>query len=167
MGTIGTVRHLRGNLATIGLTVLVLAVLGVAAGYVWSALAPAARYVLIDGTPHLADPETQSLIEADGWFAVVTGAFGLVCGIAGYVLSRGRPVEVLVGLAAGGLLAGYVAMLIGGTAKGGVQAAGPGGYTTTTSLDLTAHGVLFAWPLVATAVFWVIEFAVTYNERSR
>lgn len=160
-------RHLRGNLATTGVTVLVLAVLGVVAGYVWSMLAPVTRYVLIDGTPHLADPETQTLIEADGWFAVVTGAFGLACGIAGYVLARGRPVEVLVGLAAGGLLAGYVAMLVGGTAKGGVQAAGPSGYTTTTSLDLTAHGVLFAWPLLATAVFWVIEFAVTYNDRGR
>jgi hypothetical protein len=159
------VRHLRGNLAAIGVTVLVLAVLGVVAGYVWSALAPAARYVLIDGTPHLADPESQSLIEADGWFAVVTGAFGLACGIVGYVLSRKQPVQVLIGLAAGGLLAGYVAMLVGSTAKGGVQAAGPDGYTTTTSLDLTAHGVLFAWPLLATAVFWVIEFAVTYNQR--
>ncbi|WP_169978418.1 hypothetical protein [Microbispora sp. H10836] len=160
-------RHLRGNLATTVVTVLVLAVLGAVAGYVWSALAPATRYVLVDGTPHLADPETQSLIEADGWFAAVTGAFGLVCAVAGYVLSRDRPVGVLVGLAAGGLLAGYVAMLVGGTAKGVVQAAGPGGYTTTTSLDLTAHGVLFAWPLVATAAFWVVEFAVTYNQRAR
>jgi len=161
------VRHLRGNLATTIVTILVLAVLGVAAGYVWSALAPVTKYVLIDGTRQLADPETQSLIEADGWFAVVTGGFGLVSAIAGYALSRGRPVEVLLGLAAGGLLAGYVAMLVGGMAKGGVEAAGPAGYTTTTSLDLTAHGVLFAWPLVATTTFWVIEFAVTYNQRGR
>ncbi|WP_432932523.1 hypothetical protein ACQPZZ_15030 [Microbispora sp. CA-135349] len=160
-------RHLRGNLATIVVTVLVLAVLGVVAGYVWWALAPATRYVLIDGVPHPADPESQSLIEADGWFAVVTGGFGLVSGIVGYVLSRTRPVEVLVGLAAGGLLAGYVAMLVGGRAEGEVQAAGPGGYTMTSSLGLTAYGVLFAWPLVATAVFWVVEFAVTYNQRRR
>ena len=165
MGTIGTVRHLRGNLATAVVTVVVLAVLGVAAGYVWSALAPATRYVLIDGAPHLADPETQSLIEADGWFAAVTAAFGLVCAVAGYVLARDRPVGILLGLTAGGLLAGYVAMLVGGRAKGVVQAAGAGGYTTTSSLDLTAHGVLFAWPLVATTAFWVVEFAVTYNQR--
>lgn len=160
-------RHLRGNLATVVVTVLALALLGVVAGYVWSAVAPATRYVLIDGASQLVDPEAQSLIEADGWFAVVTGAFGLISGIAGYLLARGRPVEVLAGLAAGGLLAGYVALLVGGSAKGGVQAAGLNGFTTTSSLDVTARGVLFAWPLLATAVFWVAEFAVTYRERSR
>ncbi|GAA4189681.1 hypothetical protein GCM10023074_05410 [Microbispora amethystogenes] len=166
VSTIGTVRHVRGNLATVVVTVLVLALLGVVAGYVWSVLAPATRYVIFEGTRQPVDPETQSLIEADGWFAVVTGAFGLASGIVGYVLSRRHPpVEMLVGLAAGGLLAGYVALMAGTSAKGTVQAAGPGGFTTTTSLGVTAYGVLFAWPLLSTAVFWVVEFAVSYRQR--
>ncbi|WP_327045154.1 hypothetical protein OG320_25980 [Microbispora sp. NBC_01189] len=159
-------RHVRGNLATVVVAVLVLALLGAIAGYVWSVLAPATRYVIVEGMRKPIDPETQSLIEADGWFAVVTGAFGLASGIAAYVLSRRHPpVEVLVGLAAGGLLAAYVALLAGTSAKGTVQAAGPGGFTTTTSLGVTAYGVLFAWPLLSTAIFWVVEFAVSYRQR--
>ncbi len=156
---------MRGNLQVAALTVLVLAPLGVVAGFVWSAVAPASRFVLTDAGPMLADPEAQTLIEADGWFAVITGGFGLLCGIAGYVLARRRPVEVLVGLAGGGLLAGYLALLVGGTAKGTIQAAAPGGLTTTTSLGVTAHGVLLAWPMLATAVFWMIEFVFFSRER--
>ncbi|ETK36420.1 hypothetical protein MPTA5024_09050 [Microbispora sp. ATCC PTA-5024] len=165
MGTIWTVRHLRVNLTAIAVTVLVLALLGAVAGLVWSALAPATRYVLIDGGPQLADPETQTLIDADGWFTVVTGAAGLLSGAGAYVLSRRRPVEALVALAGGGLLAGYVALLVGRTAKGTAQAAGPAGLTATSSLTVTAHGVMFAWPLLATGVFWVIEYVASYRRR--
>jgi hypothetical protein len=166
VGTIGTVRHLRVNLATIALTVLVLALLGVVAGFVWSAVAPATRYVMLQAGPQLADPETQTLIQADGWFAVVTGACGLLCGIGAYVLlARRRPVGALVGLTAGGLLAAYIALLVGRTVKGTVHVPGPGGLPATASLNLTAFGVLFAWPLLATAVFWVAEFVVTYRQR--
>ncbi|PZG18072.1 hypothetical protein C1I98_38480, partial [Spongiactinospora gelatinilytica] len=64
-------------------TVLVLAVLGVAAGVVWSLVAPRAPYVALDGGPALADPSTQALVAADGWFAVITGAVGLVVGLVG------------------------------------------------------------------------------------
>lgn len=135
------------------------------AGFVWSAVAPASRFVVTDMGPLPADPEAQTLIEADGWFAVITGGFGLLTGIVGYVLARGRSIQVLLGLAGGGLLAGYLALLVGETAKGAVQAAGPGGFTTTTSLGLTAPGVLLAWPLLATAVFWAIEFVVFAHER--
>ncbi|MCT9930631.1 hypothetical protein N5079_10425 [Planotetraspora sp. A-T 1434] len=157
---------MRHHLATLVMTVLVLALLGVAAGFAWSGLAPSSLYVLTDVGPQVADPESQSLIDADGWFAVVTGGFGLVCGVAAYVLARRRPVAALLGLAGGGLLAGYIAFLVGRSAKGTVQAAGPGGVTGTASLGLTAHGVLFAWPVLATAIFWAVEFVVTYRQRS-
>ncbi|MFC0860863.1 hypothetical protein ACFHYQ_00990 [Sphaerimonospora cavernae] len=158
-------RYLRGNFQVAALTVLVLAPLGVVAGFIWSAVAPASRFVVTDVGPMLADPVAQTLIEADGWFAVVTGGFGLLCGIAGYVLARRRPIQALVGLAGGGLLAGYLALLVGGTAKGTIHAAAPGGFTTTASLGVTAHGVLFAWPILATAAFWIIEFVVFSQER--
>ena len=158
-------RHLRGNLTTLVMTVLALALLGVAAGFVWSAVAPTSQYVMTDTGPQLANLETQSLIEADGWFAVIGAVCGLVCGVAAFVVARARPVPALLGLAAGGLVAGYVALLVGSSAKGTIQAAGSGGVTTTTSLGLTAHGVLFAWPVAATGIFWVVEFVVTYRLR--
>jgi hypothetical protein len=158
---------LRGNLTTLVMTVLALALLGVVAGFVWSALSPTSQYVMTDTGPQLADLETQTLIQADGWFAVVGLVCGLLCGVAAYVLARRTPIAALLGLAGGGLLAGYVALLVGSSAKGTIQAAGPSGVTMTTSLGLTAHGVLFVWPVAATGIFWVVEFVATYRLRGQ
>ncbi|GII53968.1 hypothetical protein Pth03_23570 [Planotetraspora thailandica] len=160
-------RHLRGNLTTLVTTVLALALLGVAAGFVWSALAPVSQYVITDTGPELVDLETQTLIQADGWFAVVGLVCGLLSGVAAYLLARRRPVAALLGLAGGGLLAGYIALLVGSSAKGTIHASGPGGVATTASLGLTAHGVMFAWPVAATGIFWVVEFVVTYRLRGQ
>jgi hypothetical protein len=161
------VRHLRGNLTTLVATVLVLVVVGVVAGLVWSALAPTTQYVLTDVGPQPADLEGQSLIAADGWFAVIGAVCGLVCGAGAYFLTRTRPVPAVLGVAGGGLLASYVASLVGSSAKGTIQASAAGGLTTSTSLGLTAHGVLFAWPVVATGVFWILEFVLTYRLRGQ
>ncbi|WP_157530111.1 hypothetical protein [Microtetraspora niveoalba] len=159
-------RHLRVELTTFAVTVLALAALGVAAGFAWSALAPVSRFVLTDSGPHLADAESQTLIAADGWFAVVTGVLGLVSGAVAYFLTRGRaPVGAVLGLAGGGLLGAYVAYQVGSTAAGtAIQAAPPGGLRTSVSLGLTAHGVLLIWALLAAGIFWVLEFVLSYRE---
>ncbi|WP_344744424.1 hypothetical protein [Streptosporangium vulgare] len=70
------------------ITVLVLAVAGVVAGILWSLAAPRPPYVATSDGPLLADPSTQALIAADGWFAVITGVLGLLCGAVGYSVSR-------------------------------------------------------------------------------
>jgi hypothetical protein len=152
-------------LTTTAATILALAALGVAAGFAWSAVAPTSQYVLTDAGPQLADPETQSLIAADGWFALITGGLGLVCGAVAYVVARRHPIAALLGLTGGGLLAAYITLNVGTSAKGTIQAAAPGGMTTTDFLGVTAHGVLLAWPILATGVFWLIEFVVAYRER--
>ncbi|WP_248964861.1 hypothetical protein [Sphaerisporangium perillae] len=158
-------RHLRD----FGLTVVVLALMGVAAGFLWSALAPRTPYLITKSGPQLTDPTTQSLIAADGWFAVITGVAGLACGIAAYLLARGgRPLALLAGLAVGGLLAGFLSLTVG-TSVGGsmVQAAAPGSAgvgATVNVLAITARGVLLSWPLVAVAVFGIIESVDGYRE---
>ncbi|MFF4772370.1 hypothetical protein ACFY05_05870 [Microtetraspora fusca] len=159
-------RHLREELTTFAVTLLALTALGVAAGFAWSAIAPTSTFVLTESGPFLADAESQTLIAADGWFAIVTGALGLASGAVGYFLARGRaPVGAVLGLAGGGLLGAYVASQVGSTAAGTtIQAAGPGGLRTSVSLGLTAHGVLLIWALLAAGVFWVLEFVLSYRE---
>ncbi|MBG0817413.1 hypothetical protein [Planomonospora sp. ID82291] len=149
-------------------TVLILAALGVVAGVLWSILAPRPPYVVTGQGPVLADPSTQALIAADGWFAVVTGACGLVCGAAGYSLSRrGRPLAVVLGLAAGGLLAGHLATVVGGAVNLGavhVAASGRNLPVVAGPLELTARGVLVAWPMLAAGLFAALEGLAGYRD---
>ncbi|GII90347.1 hypothetical protein [Sinosporangium siamense] len=156
-------RHLR----EFAVTVFVLAVLGVIAGFVWAATAPRTLFVSGPDGDVPADPTTQTLIAADGWFAVVTGLLGLASGIVGHVLSRKRPLPVVVGLAVGGMGASLLTFGVGRVVclSAPVQlAAGPTGTTTTAHLVLTAHGVLMAWPFLAVGVFFAIEGVLAYRE---
>ncbi|MFC4585560.1 hypothetical protein [Sphaerisporangium corydalis] len=158
-------RHLRD----FGLTIVVLALMGVAAGFLWSALAPRTPYVITKSGPALTDPITQSLIAADGWFAVVTGVAGLLCGIAAYLLARSRrQVAMLAGLAAGGMVAAFLTLTVGTSLNGAtIQAAAPGSAgigSTVNVLSITARGVLLSWPLVAVAVFGILESVDGYRD---
>ncbi|GAA5052686.1 hypothetical protein HNP84_001457 [Thermocatellispora tengchongensis] len=155
-------RHLRDFAAT----VLILAVAGVAAGLLWSYVAPRAPYVPTDGGLVLADASTQSLIAADGWFAVITGGAGIVCGVAAFAIGRDRLTMVL-SLAGGGLLAGFLARWIGGAVNLGtpsVSASGVTGHVVPGSLGLTATGVIVSWPLLAVAVFGLMVGFGTYRD---
>ncbi|MFF5204576.1 hypothetical protein [Streptosporangium sp. NPDC000396] len=149
-------------------TVLVLGLSGAAAGLLWSFLAPRPPYVMSRQGPLLADPSTQALIAADGWFAVITGVLGLVCGAVGYGLSRrGRPLAVLLGLAGGGMLGGYLTLVVGQAVNLGevsVAASGQGLSLVPGPLDLTAQGVLYAWPTLAVGLFFALEGIAGYRD---
>lgn len=148
-------------------TVVVLAPLGVVAGLIWSSVAPRAPYLLTSSGPRLADPSTQALIAADGWFAVITGVAGVLTGVAGFWLGRERPLGVLTGLAGGGLVAALLARWIGGVVNLGpatVSASGVTGTVVPGSLVLTAPGVIVAWPFLATSVFGLLLGAVAYRD---
>lgn len=150
-------RHLRDVLVT----AIILALLGAGAGLIWSAVAPPTRYVSGLEGPRLADPNTQTLIAADGLFAVITGGAGLVCGILAFAFAR-RP-AVLFGLALGGTAAALIAVRVGGSAGTTVlQAAAAGAFQEGSRLEVTAQGVLLAWPLLAVAVFGLLEAASAY-----
>jgi hypothetical protein len=159
------VRHLRDFVLTVG----VLAALGAAAGLIWSMVAPRTPYVVTGSGPRLADPMSQAIIAADGWFALITGVAGLACGVAAYLLARrGRPIALLAGLAAGGLLAGRLTLGVGTSLDGTtVQAAAPGGAAVGSTfgvLTVTAAGVLLCWPLIAVAVFGILESTDGYRD---
>jgi hypothetical protein len=156
----------------LAVTALVVTLLGLLAGVVWSLLAPRTSYTVTDQGLRLADPTAQTLIAADGWFAVVTGAVGLACGVAGYLVVRRDPVRnpvmVLLGLAAGGLAAPALALWVGRLLDfGQVSVAASGakvGSTVVGDLVLTAPGVLLTWPLLAVGAFGAAEAVRAYRD---
>jgi hypothetical protein len=151
---------------------LVIAVLGVPAGLLWTTVAPRTTYVIAGGKALLGDPESQTLIAADGWFAVLTAAAGLLCGVVAYVLAgRLRELGLLGALGAGGVAAGLIAWWVGSmvgrssfqhavrTARDGTAAKG--------ALDLHAAGVVIAWPLIAVVAFGLLEALDVARRESR
>jgi hypothetical protein len=153
---------LRRQLLTATVTTLVIALPGALVGLVWQAISPSVRYVVIDGRPVLADPETQALISTDGRYAVLTALAGVVCGVACYLAAgRGTDLAMTAGLAIGGIGAALLAWRLGhriglptfehavSTAEDGAFVTGPAG--------LQATGALVFWPILALGVFAVCE----------
>ncbi|GLW12203.1 hypothetical protein Misp01_73310 [Microtetraspora sp. NBRC 13810] len=157
------------QLRDVAVTVLTLAVLGVLAGLIWSLVAPRAPYVSTPEGAQLADPSTQALIAADGWFAVITGVAGLVCGVLAYVLGRQR-LLILLGLTGGSILAAWLARWTGGAVSFGTAAVSASGATAAVvpgALRLTATGVVTTWPLLAVAAFGVLMGVNVYRDPPR
>ncbi|MEV5711093.1 hypothetical protein [Actinoallomurus sp. NPDC052274] len=154
------------------LAALAITVLGVPVGLLWVAIAPRTVYQVSGGKGLLADPETQTLIAADGWFAVLTAAAGLLCGLAAYVLAgRVGDLGPLAGIAAGGVAAAVVAWrlghLIGESAyQHALRTAGDGALARA-PLGLHALGVVLAWPLTAVVVFGLLEALDVAHRESR
>jgi hypothetical protein len=143
-------------------TTLVIAVLGLPAGLLWTVVAPRTTYVIAAGQAVVGDPETQTLIAADGWFAVLTAAAGLLCGVVAYVLAgRLRELGLLAALGIGGtaasLLAWWVGTLVGRSAFQHEVRTARAGTAAKGTLDLHATGVIIAWPLLALVVFGLLE----------
>ncbi|MEU6997765.1 hypothetical protein [Nonomuraea sp. NPDC046570] len=157
-----------GHVRAFAVTVLALAALGLGAGLTWSWLAPRTPYAVTGEGPVLADPSTQSLIAADGWFAVLTGLLGVLCGVGAWYAARHRPLPVILGLCAGGTLAAFLTLWAGSTfTLGAVHLAArtpPGVEIVAGSLTLTAKGVLVAWPLFAVGLFGAMEGVAAYRE---
>ncbi|MEV0228911.1 hypothetical protein [Nonomuraea sp. NPDC050786] len=149
-------------------TVLTLATLGAAAGLLWSGLTPRAPYEVTEHGTVLADPSTQALIAADGWFAVITGGLGLLCGGVGWFIGRRWMLSVLLGLCAGGVLGAMLTLWVGSTFTLGAvvieAAAQPGTKVVPGALKLTASGVLVSWPLLAVGLFALLEGMHGYRE---
>ncbi|RJL31455.1 hypothetical protein D5H75_19260 [Bailinhaonella thermotolerans] len=150
-----------------GVTMITLTLLGTVAGPLWAWAAPRPPYVVTRSGPVLADPGTQTLIAADGWFAAITGLAGLVCGLVAYRLSE-RPVAVLLGLTAGGLLAAFVAYWLGQWVdQATVRRATALGAQIPGPLDLRATGVLLSWSLLSVITFGALESLAAYRASRR
>jgi hypothetical protein len=161
----------RRQLLTGTVTTLVVALLGAPLGLVWRAISPPVRYVVADGEPILANPESQALITTDGRFALLTVLAGVLCGVVAYVAAgRGTDVAVVAGLALGGIAAAVltwrVGHQIGLDTFERLVARSADGTTVTGVADLRAAGVVVFWPIAAAGVFGLCE-AIDFMGRHR
>jgi hypothetical protein len=108
-------RPVRRGLAIAGLTLLVLAVAGGLLGILWHFLAPTVPVVNAGaGRVLVNDPSPEEYIAADGWFAILCFAFGLVAAIVAWlVLRRDRGPWLLAGVILGTLAAPVAAWQAG------------------------------------------------------
>lgn len=149
------------------------ALLGLAGGLIWSAVAPQALFqVQSPGVAYVVNPETTAFIAADGYFSLIAAIGGVIIGLAAYLFGVRRygPLPVagaLAGATAAAFLAWWSGSNLGlssfrhqlGTSKNGALLRQP--------VDLGAHGALAFWPLAAGGVIGGIELILLLRERQR
>jgi hypothetical protein len=135
-----------------------LAVLGIALGVLWWALAPRADYRITSGGPvAIGNPSEELLIADDGVFVLIVAGLGLIAGIATWLVRRRRGVAWLLGVALGTLASSAVAWQVGELLGPGPSRAALGhvGGRVTTSLTLGMWPALAVGPFVAVLV-WLV-----------
>jgi hypothetical protein len=144
-------RALVMSLATLAGT----AVLGVAGGFLWAAIAPRAALVLIGhGTADLVSSESNAFIAADGWYCLICVVGGVISGLLGHWLAVRRHgpagmVAVLIGALAAGLITFWIGEQSGLATFHHLLSTLPAGAHMRANLVLGSHGAIAFWPLAA------------------
>jgi hypothetical protein len=139
------------------------AVLGIAAGLVWAAVAP--RPLLQEiarGEAQVVNAETSAFIVADAWFCLIVAVGGLITGVLGYrLLVRRAGWVATAGLVLGAVAAALLAMWVGEQVGLGTYnhllASSPVGTFFHASLELGAKSSLAFWPLLTSVVILLAE----------
>ncbi|MEU5051911.1 hypothetical protein [Streptomyces sp. NPDC021096] len=132
-------------------------VAGVLLGLLWMWLAPRVPLISDGKAVYLKNTEGEQAIGADGWFALLGLAFGAVSAAAVFLFRRRGGIALVVGLAAGSLLASVIGWRLGvwlgpsPDVAAHARAVGKG-VVFDAPLKLAAKGMLLAWPLAAMAV---------------
>ncbi|GAA2234853.1 hypothetical protein GCM10010232_21960 [Streptomyces amakusaensis] len=144
----------RAELRDAALVALVVTVLGVVLGLLWLWLAPRVPLISNGEAVFLKNTESESAVGADGVFALLAAALGVLSGAAVYLFRRCGGIPLVIALALGGVLASVLAwrlgVWLGPTADVAAHAKEAGrGVTFDAPLKLGAKGMLLAWPLTA------------------
>lgn len=162
----------KGRLAAFLAALAGSAVLGIAAGLIWAAVAPRALLQEIGhGEAQLVNAESSAFIAADGWFCLITAAGGLIAGVAGYrVLVRRAGWAATAGLVLGAVAAALLAMWVGENVGLGTYnhliASSPAGTFFNASLALGAKSALAFWPLLTSAVILLAETGARRSDQA-
>jgi hypothetical protein len=134
-----------------------LAAVAVAVG--WWQLAPDLTYTVIEGQAYLFDEvASRRIFDSDATFVMLGSAAGLLCAV-GLLLAGHRGVIVPALLAGGGLLGSVAAWWLAvqlGPGRLDALAAAVGDGEVVAGPELSAHGALLFWPIVAVAVVLVV-----------
>ena len=153
----------KGRLAAFLIAIGGSAVLGLAAGLIWAAVAPRALLQEIaHGEAELVNAESSVFIVADAWFALIAAVGGLITGSLGYrLLVRRAGPAATAGLVLGALVAALLAWWVGDNIGLGTYqhllASSPAGTVFHSSLALGAKSVLAFWPLCTAGVILLAE----------
>jgi hypothetical protein len=148
------------------------AVLGIAAGLVWSAVAPrAVLQEIVHGEAQLVNAESSAFIAADGWFCLIVAVGGLITGVLGYLLLvRRAGWPATAGLVLGAVAAALIAMWVGDNIGLGTYnhllASSPNGTFFNASLALGAKSSLAFWPLLTSAVILLAETGTRRSDQA-
>jgi hypothetical protein len=151
------------------------AVIGIAGGLVWAAVAPRVQYQMYalkpEPTAYATNPETSAFIAADGWYCVIALVGGALIGLLAYLFAiRRYGALAMAGAVAGSIAAAFIAQWLGHQASGGtgfnelLATSKPGTYLNA-PISLGSHGALAFWPLAAAAVAGGIELLVVMRDR--
>jgi hypothetical protein len=103
-----------GTLVAAAATAVVVAGVGPLLGWLWAELAPRIPIIKVDGGFVYAEAEPEQAVAADGWFAILGTAAGVILAVLAWVvLRRYRGVTVLVALALGSFVAAALALWLG------------------------------------------------------
>jgi hypothetical protein len=153
----------KGRLAAFLIAIGGSAVLGLAAGLIWAAVAPRALLQEIGGgEAELMNAETTAFIVADAWFALIAAVGGLITGTLGYrLLVRRAGPAATAGLVLGAVVAALLAWWVGDNIGLGTYnhllASSPAGTVFHSSLALGAKSTLAFWPLCTASVILLAE----------
>jgi hypothetical protein len=159
------------------------AVLGLAGGLAWAAVAPRALYVVVSrGSADVVNPETTAFITADAWYCLIGAVGGLVIGVAGYLLAVRRHgpapmAAILLGSVGAGVAARWIGVRQGLgqfdhqllNAHQGTLLHAPlalaGDASTAVWPARAAFPAVAFWPLAACAVAGGIVLIIVVRER--
>ncbi len=130
-------------------------------GVAWWLLAPLTLVQKrADGLYRVGGEGDESAIGADGWFAGIGLVAGILVALVVYVRTRPGRVGPLIALVAGGVLGSFAAWQLGHLLGPGPllsQAAEvPVGARFRGPLDISAYGVLLAWPMAAVITYFAV-----------
>ena len=140
------------------------AVLGVAAGLIWAAVAPRAVLQEIGpGEAEVVNAESHAFIVADAWFCLIVALGGVITGVVGYrLLVRRADWIAAAGLILGAVAAGFLTLWVGeniglGTYSHLLATSRDGGFFHA-SLGVGAESALALWPGLTSVVLLLAEY---------
>jgi hypothetical protein len=147
------------------------AVLGVAGGFLWAAVAPRAAFVMVgNGVANVVNSETNAFIAADGWYCLICLLGGVITGLLGYWLAvrRHGPVAMaamLIGALAAGLITLWIGEQSGLSTFHHLLATLPSGAHFQTQLVLGSRSAIAFWPLAAGLMAGSLELSAALRDR--
>jgi hypothetical protein len=151
----------RQDLVAAVLTVVATVLAGAPVGLLWAAVAPKVAVVIEDGNVSLVRPMSDEFITGDAYFLFAMVLAGAVGGLVAWRLGRAHGPAVVLALAAAGLLAAYVAMVVGqlvGAEAVELAAASTSQEVVELTLRLRAKEAMVGWPAASLLAYLGASF---------